>query len=259
MTKRNRRLVKDVKDEHKAQSGRIIREKFEESRKIPRIVAKSDRQRQALSLIEDKQMMILCGSSGSGKTEIACWYAAKEWLAGRASNIIITRPMKSMNGDDAAIPGNDFQKTLPYTMAILLKFKKYLGSGILRNNLRQEMEDILFNEVSGLNVFSMEKLNGLSFDSKTIIICDEAQSSTVGQMKSLVTRCELGAKLLICGDLYQSAIKGKNGLQYLMETVEAHPNNDIGVVKFLPEDCCRVGISAYFTKLFEEEGIWSDK
>ena len=239
-------------------SSRKIRNKFCEERKIPQLLAKNDRQKTALDSIEDKQMLILCGSSGSGKTEIACWYAAKEWLSGNIDNIIITRPMKSMDGDNAALPGSDFDKTLCYTMSMLLKFKKYLGAGILKNNLRQDMSDTLFNEVSGIQVYAMEKLNGLSFDSKTIVICDEAQSSTVGQMKSLVTRCELGAKLLICGDGLQSAIKGENGLQYLINIVEKYPNDDIDVVRFRPEDCCREGISSYFTKIFENEGVWSN-
>ena len=76
-------------------------------------------------------------------------------------------------------------------------------------------------------------------------------------MKSLLTRCEGGCRLFVCGDLLQSAVKGKNGLKYLLETLEKHPNNDIGLVKFKPEDCCREGISAYFTKIFEEEGEWN--
>ena len=258
MTGRNRRKVQDNKVQKKQEVGRVVKEKFEDERTIPNLSPKNPRQKDAINLAHTKQMVILNGASGSGKTEIACWYAAKEWRAGNVDNIIITRPNKSMNGDNSALPGNDFQKTLSYTMAILMKFKKYLGAGTLKNSLRQDMEDVLFNEVSGIQVYAMEKLNGLSFDGRTIIIADETQSSTIGQMKSLLTRCENGARLFVCGDLLQSAIGPKNGLAYLLNTVKKHQNDDIGVVNFLPEDCCREGISAYFTKIFEEEGDWSD-
>lgn len=135
--------------------------------------AKNERQKEAFRLLDSKQLTVLAGSAGSGKTMLASYFASKEWLKGNAENIIITRPNKSMNGDNAAIPGSDFLKTLPYTMAILSKLKMFLGAGVLKNNLRQEMQDVLFNDVSGIQVYSMEKLNGLSFDDKTIIIADE--------------------------------------------------------------------------------------
>lgn len=255
MSKNAKRYKKEAQERER----REIKDKFIEERvnRVPPLSPKNERQRAALSMLDKKQMMVLAGASGSGKTEISCWYASKLWIAGDIDNIIITRPNKSMNGDDAAIPGNDFQKTLPYTMAMLMKFKKYLGAGTLKNNLRQDMEEVLFHNVSGIQVYSMEKLNGLSFDHKTLIICDESQSSTVGQMKSLLTRCERGCRLFVCGDLLQSAIGENNGLRYLLDTLKVHPNNDIGVVEFEPEDCCREGISAFFTKIFEEEGEWT--
>ena len=220
--------------------------------------AKNERQKEAFRLLDSKQLTVLTGSAGSGKTMLASYFASKEWLKGNAENIIITRPNKSMNGDNAAIPGSDFLKTLPYTMAILSKLKMFLGAGVLKNNLRQEMQDVLFNDVSGIQVYSMEKLNGLSFDDKTIIIADEAQSSTVGQMKSLLTRLESGARMVVCGDPLQSAIRGDNGLDFLLRTLDKNPHKDIGVVKFLPEDCCRTGVSAHFTEIFERQGKWSE-
>lgn len=258
--KRNRHKKLD-KHEEKVLRGQsqILEDIKYRDRQIKPLQAKNERQRDALRQLEKKQMMCLVGASGSGKSQIASWYACKEWLRGSVDNIIITRPNKSMDGDDAAIPGTDFQKVLPYTMAILLKFKYYLGTGTLKNNLRQEMQDVLFNDISGIQVYSLEKLNGFSFDSRTIIICDEAQSSTIGQMKSLVTRCEKGAKLIICGDLLQGAIGPKNGLSFILDRIERNPHEDIGVVKFRAEDCCREGISAHFTEMFEREGMWSDR
>lgn len=257
MSNNARRFKKEKQEEKVDRGNRQIRDKFLEERKIPQLQAKNENQRQALQMLPYKQMMVLSGASGVGKTEIACWFAAKEWREGRVENIILTRPNKSMDGDNAAIPGSDFAKCLPYTMAMLMKFKKYLGTNVLKNNLRQDMGDALFNDVSGIQVFSMEKLNGLSFDSKTIIIADELQSATVGQVKSLVTRLEQGARIFALGDPLQSAIGENNGLNFLLDVVENNPHDQIGVVKFNAHDCCREGISAHFTKIFEGQGNWS--
>lgn len=255
--KRNRRNKIDNR-EQKVLSGEKqnleVRERKEKT--IKPLTAKNERQKQALRDLELKQMVVLSGSAGSGKTEVACWYAAKEWLKGDIDNIIITRPNISMGGDNAPIPGNDFQKILPYTMSMLMKFKKYLGAGILKNNLRQEMQDTLFNDVSGIQVYSLEKLNGLSFDNRTLVIADEIQSCTVAQMKSLLTRMEKGSKLVLCGDPVQSAIGSKNGLNFLLRTLKNNPHEDISVISFKPEDCCREGISAHFTAIFEGQGEW---
>lgn len=256
MTKRNQQSIKRSRNDKRAEQGRIIEEKYQEQRRVPPLIPKNTRQAQALEYAATKQMIVLAGSSGSGKTEIAAYVASKLWREGKVDNVIITRPNKSMNGDDAAIPGNDFQKTLPYTMAILMKLKRYLGAGTLKCSLRQDMEEVLFNEVSGIQVYSMEKLNGLSFDSKTLIIADEVQSATVGQVKSLVTRCEKGCMLFVCGDPLQTAITGENGLEYLLKLLENNTHEDIGVVRFKPEDCQREGISAFFTEQFEKEGAW---
>lgn len=257
----NRNKKRDRQSSKVARGNQQLKEDEKNSRsrkytEIPPLQAKNERQKEAFRLLDTKQLTVLSGSAGSGKTMLASYFASKEWLKGNADNIIITRPNKSMNGDNAAIPGSDFLKTLPYTMAILSKLKMFLGAGVLKNNLRQEMQDVLFNDVSGIQVYSMEKLNGLSFDEKTVIIADEVQSATVGQVKALLTRLESGARMVVCGDPLQSAIKGENGLDFLLSKVEQYPHEDIGVVKFLPEDCCRTGVSAHFTEIFEKEGKW---
>tara|TARA_R100000541_G_C1897352_1_gene84116 strand:- start:109534 stop:110379 length:846 start_codon:yes stop_codon:yes gene_type:complete len=258
--KRNRHTVQDCKEAKKKHLGRdnIKNEKHKETRRqsvIP-LSAKSDNQRKALRYFPEKQLTLLSGSAGVGKTELACWWASKLYLEGKIDNIVITRPHKHLGEDYGAVKGNDAEKLLPFCMSMLMKFKKYLGVGILRSDFKLDGFDTLFSEANGIQIVPIEKIQGLSFDERTLVIADELQNATISQVKSLCTRCELGSALILCGDAIQSALKGKNGLSYIEEVFTEHPYESIGVVKFTPEDNCREGVTKHLTGIFEQDGQW---
>lgn len=259
--KKCRGKVKGVGNDPELGGGKVIKEKFQEERRrsIVPLSAKSEKQKIALQSFTKHQMTILSGSAGTGKSQLMCWWAAKLWLEGQVDNIIITRPNKSLDGDNAAVPGGDSQKILMYCMSMLMKFRDYLGPGILRNNLRMEFADSLFSDVRGILIAPTEKLQGMSFDSSTIILADEMQNATVGQIKSLTTRCEEGAQLIISGDPRQTAIGKRNGLSFLLKTLESHPTDQVGVVNFTKDEIVRGSMAGFFVRAYEEMGEqWID-
>lgn len=234
--------------------GRIVKEKFEEQRKVRPLTAKSQNQKKAFRAFAEKQMVVLSGSAGTGKSEMMCWWASKLWLEGHVNSIVITRPHQHLGNDYGAVTGNDTLKLLPFCMSMLMKFKKYLGVGILRNNLRMEVGETLFEEVSGISIVPVEKIQGMSFDDKTIILLDEAQNCTPAQIKAVVTRMEEGCQLIAAGDKTQSALSGVNGLQVLESILEAHPHEDTAIIRFTARDNCRSGVSGHLANVFEKDG-----
>ena len=256
--KQSKRSVVEARWEKKEAIGRVVKEKFEEARQaqVVPLQAKSEAQRNALKAFTEKQLIVLSGSSGVGKSELMCWWASKLWLEGKVDNIVICRPHQALGNDYGAVTGNDTLKLLPFCMSMMMKFKKYLGYGVLKNNLRMEITDSLFQDAYGLQIVPIEKIQGLSFSNKSIIIADEIQGATPAQVKALVTRAEEGCQLLISGDPVQSPLKGVNGLVKLEETLAKYPHEDAVVIKFKPEDNCRSGISGHLSGLFEKEGVW---
>ena len=260
-TKRTRYAVQQERQVKKQERGGRPEKKetFQaerEARIIP-LTAKNAPQKAALAAFEEKQLIILSGSAGTGKTELMAWYASKLWLEGKKNNIIICRPHQSLGNDYGAVTGNDTQKLLPFCMSMLMKFKKYLGVGILQNNFRYEVQEGLFQEASGIQIVPIEKIQGLSFDSNTIILADELQNAYPAQIKALVTRAEEGCQLLCAGDVTQSALReADNGLRKLLEALEQHPHADAAVIKFGPEHNCRSGISGHLAEIFESQGAW---
>ena len=260
MAKRNRQKVMDRRLEKKHNSTRqeVQAQKYQEERKakvIP-LQAQNENQKIAIRNFNTKQLNVLSGSAGSGKTELCVWWACKQWEEGNVDNIVLTRPDKGL-GDTYPVPGGDAEKLMQFLLPMLLKMKKYLGVGILKNNLNLEDVDLLFKESSGIHIVSMAKLGGMSFNGRTIVIADEAQSATIAQVKALATRAEEGCQILITGDTTQTPLKKeKNGLEYLEYILTKHPHELSSVVKFTPDDCCRYGISAHLTRIFEDEGTW---
>ena len=256
--KRNQQKVVENRWEKKAETGRVVNEKFVEERtvKVIALQAKNEAQKQALKAFAEKQLVILSGSAGTGKSELMCWWASKLWLEGVIDNIVICRPHQSLGNDYGAVTGNDTLKLLPFCMSMMMKFKKYLGYGILKNNFRMEITEGLFQEAAGIQIVPIEKIQGLSFGPKTIILADELQNATPAQIKALVTRAEEGCQLIGAGDNRQSAIGERNGLAVLEQALRFHPHEDATVVKFTPKDNCRSGISGHLANIFEQEGTW---
>lgn len=249
--RRNRQKVR----EDKVNEGtRQIKEKFVEQRKITPLQAKNERQKTALSAFVTKQCVALSGSSGVGKTELATWWACKQWLEGSIDNIVITRPYQHLGNDYGATKGNDAEKLLPFCMSILMKMKRYLGTGILKNNFKLDGFESFFTEASGIQIVAVEKIQGLSFDNRTIIIADECQNMTVPQMKALTTRAEEGCQIIMCGDPMQTALSGKNGLVFFEEVIEQFPTDLVEVIHFQKEDVVRGGLTGHLVKAYEAIG-----
>lgn len=251
---RRARNKSEVREDKVNEGQRQIKEKFQEQRQIKPLQAMNDRQRQALKAFTSKQLVCLTNSAGVGKTELATWWACKQWLEGHIDNIVITRPYQHLGNDFGATKGNDAEKLLPFCMSILMKMKKYLGVGILKNNFKLDGFESFFTEARGIQICAVEKIQGLSFDSRTIIIADECQNMTIPQVKALTTRAEEGCQIIMCGDPMQSALNGQNGLVFFQEIIEKYPTDMVEIVRFLQEDVVRGGLAGHLVKAYEAIG-----
>ena len=128
--------------------------------------------------------------------------------------------------------------------------------GVLSSNFKLDGFDSLFQQADGIQIVPVEKIQGLSFSEKTIIIADECQNMTIAQVKALSTRMEEGCQILICGDPLQTALGNTNGLDYLCDKITQYPHELISITEYEPSDCCRVGVAAHLTRIFEEDGNW---
>jgi len=96
----------------------------------------------------------------------------------------------------------------------------------------------------------MEAIRGMSFEDCVLII-DEAQNTTVEEMKSIVTRIGHNCQVILCGDPAQTDIKGQNGLDFISKTIEDYEVDEAKTVRFYPADVVRSGITRAFVQIFD--------
>ncbi len=234
---------------------KVVREKFQEERKqrIVQLTAKNERQKQAIKAFTTRQLTILSGAAGVGKSELMVWWACKQWLEGNIDNIVITRPYQHLGADYGATKGNDSEKLLPFCMSMLSKMRKYLGVGTLSSNFRLDGFETLFAEADGIQIIPIEKIQGMSFNERTIILADELQNASMAQVKALTTRAEEGCQIICAGDLRQTAIGKGNGLAFIEHVLNKYPTEYAEVVHFLQEDVVRGGLTAHLVSAFDKE------
>jgi phosphate starvation-inducible PhoH-like protein len=153
-----------------------------------------------LALRSPKPIVIGTGPAGSGKTLLACQVALEHVSKFQRPNIVLTRPIVTVDEDMGYLPGDMDQKMEPWTKPMYEIFGQFFN--------RNQMDRFITVEPLGY-------MRGRTFNN-TLIIADEMQNATPNQLKMLLTRVGEGTKLIITGDLEQSDLGEDNGLRNLI-------------------------------------------
>lgn len=217
---------------------KVIKEKFQEERNPPAIVAKTAKQREYLKMLNDPSIQAICvlGLHGSGKSFLAASVAADECRKGKISKIIVARPYVQTGKSSGSKPGSALEKLYPYVRNILDTVKQRIGTGAfeiaLQDGIRGDIE-----------VQEVESIRGRSFDLPSWLIIDEGQQTTEDEMIAIVTRVSDNCKLVLCGDENQRDIKGSSGLHWFMDFAKRHRLTNVGFINFdSPDDIVRGGL-----------------
>lgn len=217
--------------------------KWEQEREVrgsQHIQTLTSKQDEMLQSCEYNTVTVASGSSGTGKSYIACRYAAKQLLAGEIKKIVITRPYVALaNRTTGFKPSTDLEKLRGFVLPMLHYLGEVLGKGMVEEHL---------HSIDGkIELAPLESLRGRSFDN-TIIVVDESQNCVPDEINALVTRIGINSKMIFCGDPVQKDMpESKCGLIYLERLIKRHNIDECGIITFRPEDCVRSGICKAFT------------
>jgi PhoH-like ATPase len=157
----------------------------------------------ALDLLTDDavRLVTIIGMAGTGKTLLALaagLYSTVE--KGRYSRLLVSRPVMPMGRDLGFLPGTIEEKLDPWMQPIFdnLEFLLVAGGG-KRRGIRGF--DELFDN-GQLQVEPLTYIRGRSLPQQYVIV-DEAQNLTPHEVKTIITRCGEGAKIVLTGDPYQ--------------------------------------------------------
>jgi phosphate starvation-inducible PhoH-like protein len=145
-----------------------------------------------LEAMERCDMVFGIGPAGTGKTYLAVAQAVAALLNKQVSRIVLTRPAVEAGERLGFLPGTLQQKIDPYLRPLY---------DALHDMLDPERIERLV-EKSVIEIAPLAFMRGRSLN-ESFIILDEAQNTTVEQMKMFITRLGFGSKAVITGDITQ--------------------------------------------------------
>jgi phosphate starvation-inducible PhoH-like protein len=170
----------------------------------------NDEQKEAKRLIIENQIVVITGRAGSGKS-LVCAQAALDFLKKKQVECIYnTRAAIEVGKSLGFLPGALSEKFDPYMEALVENLAKCCSD---KNEIPKLIED---GKVKALPV---QFIRGKTVDD--ILIVEEAQNLTKGEMLAILTRLGKKGKIVINGDNEQTDIKSStgeiSGLNYVIE------------------------------------------
>jgi len=191
------------------------------------IHAKNREQNFALNLLLDPEVdfVTLLGAAGTGKTLLALAAGLAQTLdEPRYREIIMTRVTVPLGEDIGFLPGTEEEKMTPWMGALMDNLEVLTQTSNAGDWERAATNDLLSKRIK---IRSLNFMRGRTFLNRYIII-DEAQNLTAKQMKTLITRCGPGSKMVCLGNLAQIDTpylsETTSGLTYVVDRFRGWPH-----------------------------------
>ena len=159
------------------------------------VTARNKEQKFALELLSrsDIPLVTLTGKAGSGKTFLTLMTALTGLQEKRYERLVITRTLQAVGKDIGYLPGDVNDKMDPWM-------------GAITDNVRHAFKDLtyfsLMKEKGIIEITPLAFIRGRTFNN-TFLIVDEAQNSTIHELKTVITRVGEGSKIVLLGDIEQ--------------------------------------------------------
>ena len=201
---------------------------------------KNKKQKELISELDKNQITFAIGPAGVGKSYVSV-AKALELLANpdnQYQKIYVLTPAVEADEKLGYLKGSLEEKLDPFLFSTYYLMDKIIG----KKNRKQ------LQEMRIVEPMAFAFIRGISVDN-AILVCEEAQNTTIGQMKTLLTRIGYNSKFFISGDLEQTDRKNANGLQDGIERTK--DIDDISVVEFSNKDIVRNPLISKILKNYE--------
>ena len=207
-----------------------------------KIKARTVNQKKLVDSIQKNDMVFAIGPAGTGKTYTAVALAVKALKAKEVKRIVLTRPAVEAGENLGFLPGDLKEKLDPYLMPLYDALRDMIPPERLAEMIQYGV----------IEIAPLAFMRGRTLD-KAFVILDEAQNTTIMQMKMFLTRMGMTAKFVITGDMSQVDLPGKqrSGLAYATSILR--DVDGIGIIEMGQSDIIRHKLIAKIITAFEQQ------
>lgn len=205
------------------------------------IRARTINQQRLVKLSEKCDLMFAIGPAGSGKTYTAIALAVRALKEKQIRRIILTRPAVEAGEKLGFLPGDMKEKLDPYLQPLYDALNDMIPAAKLQK----------FLEEGTVQIAPLAYMRGRTLDNAFVIL-DEAQNTTLSQIKMFLTRMGRNAKFIVTGDVTQIDLprRSDSGLTKAMDTLRNIEG--IGIVEFDKRDIVRHRLVKYIVDAFDK-------
>ena len=204
------------------------------------IVPRSATQVTYMEALTRNDIIFALGPAGTGKTYLAVAQAVSQLITGSVDRLILSRPAVEAGERLGFLPGDMKEKVDPYLRPIYDALYDTLPA-----------EQVERRIASGeIEIAPLAFMRGRTL-SNAFIVLDEAQNTTVAQMKMFLTRFGEGSRMVICGDPRQVDLP-QPGISGLADAVSRlHGVEGISIVPFGIGDVVRHPVVGRIVQAYE--------
>ena len=209
--------------------GKIVRARTKNQKKLVEEYYKND-------------LIFALGPAGTGKTYTAIALAVRALKNREVKKLILTRPAVEAGERLGFLPGDLKDKLDPYLQPLYDALMDMIPPQKLK----------LLMEEGTIQIAPLAYMRGRTLESAFVIL-DEAQNTSLGQLKMFLTRMGNNAKFIVTGDATQIDLPNKADSGLAKGVAMLKGTKGISVINFSKEDIVRHPLVSKIVKIFEGE------
>jgi len=208
-----------------------------------RISPRTQGQARYIQSIRDHDITFAIGPAGTGKTYLAVAVAVEALKHHQIRKIVLVRPAVEAGESLGFLPGDLHAKINPYLRPLLDALHEMIDYDQMKRYMEQDV----------IEVVPLAYMRGRTLN-ESFIILDEAQNTTIAQMKMFLTRMGQGSKIVISGDTTQIDLPRPSASGLIDALGRLRDIAGVNIVQLQKTDIVRHRLVQDIVRAYEEDG-----